>query len=120
MQGRFELINKTYFLSSANNKVVMLLGLFLTDDVARDITFFRKWALGPSPMGSGGNISDLEKEDGKVVLRYIEILENGAKFVTTIEKFVEMLDAWQMITQAKPREIVMTIEGEDVRFTRVA
>jgi len=104
-----------YSYYSSDDKILNLLAMFLTDDVGNfSPSYYRNWALDPSPMGSGGNMSDLEKENGNVVLRYDEIFNDNTAFITTIENFVEILDTWEKLCKEKPKEILMTREDSEI------
>jgi len=114
MVGKFKIVCNWYSLYWSDDKIIDLLGLFLTDDAGPDPSFFRDWALDQLPGGTGGNMSYLEKVNGNVVLHYDEVFKDDTKFITTIEKFVEILDTWEKLCKEKPKEILMTREGSEI------
>lgn len=48
-----------------------MLGLFLTDEVGRDASSYKRWALDPDGSGGSGNIIYSDKANGKILLSYV-------------------------------------------------
>ena len=67
MSGKFKifrgLYRDMYSFYGSDDEIINLLAMFLTDDVGGDTSYYKNWALNPSPMGSGGNISDFRKRE---------------------------------------------------------
>ena len=61
----------------------------------------------------------LEKENGKVILRYDEVFNDDTQFVTTIEKFVNILDTWERLNKEKPKEILLARDGNEIALLGV-
>jgi len=43
--------------------------------------------------------------------------EDDAKFVTTKDKFIEIIEKWDELYKQKPKEIIITIDGDKITLT---
>ena len=88
---------------------------FLISDVRNaNIEYYKQWALNPWLESSGGNISDLYKEDDYIFIEDLYPEPEFKDIACKIKKseFIKLLDEWKKHYDMKPKEILITKEGE--------
>ena len=89
-----------------------ILGSFLS--AMGRASFYREWAMNPHQTDTGNNATLLEKEDGNVIIQMEwHHKDTDPSFVTTIDRFISIIDQWEKLCAEKPNEIVVYKEGDD-------
>lgn len=106
----FKVDNEYFKIKKASNKEMEVLGYFLIDDAVFAKDFFKDWANNIKQKETSGNISLLEKENEKIIIRYFFSSKDEPHFVTAKEKFIKMLEDWDVTIKQKPDQIFVTID----------
>jgi len=118
----FEYDNKCghYHLKKYSNQGMFHLAFFLTDDVGCDgVGSFKEWINDPTQIATSSNYSYLEKDEddpSKTIIGCeVEEGEPGeVVFETTIKQLNYILDRWGQLCKEKPKEIIITRDGDNV------
>jgi len=89
------------------------LGLFLSCDMRCNVASFREWAEEDSDLGTGGNITWLEKENGYICITDTCSQERvPTEMRMTKQQFLQLLNDWEeKVCKLRPQEVVITYEG---------
>jgi len=90
------------------------LGSFLASDVGCLMVVFRDLVFDNTITAADGNVTSLEKEGDFIILGdlYSENKDGGPYLKIHKDEFIKILDAWEQFCKTKPREIIITKEGE--------
>ena len=117
---KFLLVKKTgrsdvYDLEKASDSTLEILGIFLVDDVGRDIAFYLNWVSDSLSVGASGNICDLTKDGNDVLIQLSEgVFCAGVVFKIEQENLKNLLNDWANLMSFQPAKII--IEQEDGIF----
>ena len=108
-----------YWLKSANSAEAEILAIFLETDIGsnpfqlqEEIKKYHDWWY------TYCDASAITLYNGTITLQDIwSEEEDDAKFVTTKDKFIEIIDKWDELYKQKPKEIIITIDGDTVTLT---
>lgn len=107
-----------YEYLDSNSIELTIFGHFLTTDAAaKDApSSYKEWSHDNRYKGSGGNITNLDKENGNILIsdQFSEEPDGGPFLTITKENFIELLNTWELALKEKPAEIVITKEAGKV------
>ena len=113
-QVRCVKINDHFFLEDVGSLSLEALASFLTIDYISFGKYFKEWVSTDS-LGTGGNISYLDREDDMIVLSFDPaIFRPEVIFQTSKEKFLNIMITWENLYRAGWNEIVITLNGNEV------
>ena len=104
----------SYNYNGASNIEMDIIGHFLSSDIGcNNIYPYKKWALNDLEEAIGGNLTDLYKENGCIVLTDLYSQEKvPTKFKIPIHQFVQLLDDWKSkVCSTKPKEVIIKQEN---------
>lgn len=110
----FKLQNGNYREHSDNDDNLNALTLFLFDDIGcdkRSLLDVKKWLLDPEKIEFNFNLTSIEKEDQLILLSadlFNFFMEIGK------DNFTEIMRKWEKICEERPKEILITKEGNEV------
>lgn len=123
--------NGFYTYKGADKADISILGCFLSSDVESfGTSSFRAWALADKTQQDtgwtwtfGGNITNLEEDEGFVLLTLDLPLEEDEEEVVlkmTKKQFVKLLDDWdERVYKIRPQEVIITeVNGEFIFETK--
>jgi hypothetical protein len=90
-----------------------ILQFFLVNEIANDGSYFKKWALSNSIEGSGGNVTELEKEDGMIIIKLEPVFSSTAECRISRDNFLKIIDEWEKICKQKPKEVLIEWDGNN-------
>ena len=92
------------------------LGNFFSSDyrVFKKFNFVDDWLDDPDKFYLSGNLSYLEKKKDLIIIGDLFENEFDKKFCLSIRTFKKLLDDWEKIVSKKPKEIIITKEGDTV------
>ncbi len=101
-----------YCAIRSQNMAAFILGSFLS--AIGKASWYREWAMDPHQTDTGNNATLLKKENGKVTIKMEwRHQEADPSFITTVDKFISIIDQWEKLCAEKPSEIVVYKEGDD-------
>jgi len=111
--------NDHYRIKSASSNTFEIIGMFLTTDYyVYGLSFLIEWINDPMQDGTNANITYLEKKDKTISLGDL-LWEKGMPFVElkfSIDSFIKFLNDWEKIQKQKPKEIVITKNGDEIKI----
>ncbi len=113
----FELENASYILKKCKTINGELLGFFLSTDFPINPIFYIDWLDDFEQTETGGNLTFLEKENSTIMIldQYAEdIYEKVFELKKTT--FKRLLRNWLLLIKQKPKSIIITIEGDDIKL----
>ena len=88
---------------------------FSIDYVLYKFSCLIKWAQDPSFHCRHANITFLRKENNKMIIGDLYDKDSSVrKFILPIEDFVKLLKDWEKVARKKPKEIIITKEGDSI------
>lgn len=87
------------------------LGSFLTDDVGCYSPTFKEMILDPQFDYTSSNYSSLERE-GEYIFLGCNFDPNDPPLKIHRDELIKILDAWEQFCKTKPKEIIITQDGE--------
>lgn len=111
----------TYIFDETNNKSLDVLRCFLIDDVGCDASYFKKWLEDSLSNRTGVNISELEKNNDKIIIKLDPcIFTDEASFETTQANLKSILNSWELLCQKKAPNILITYDEKGkIKITEV-
>ena len=106
--------SERYSYDSASNIKMNILGDFLASDVYRPSSFIN-WALDTESDHACANLTDLDKENGYIVMSdlYSEE-ETPTELKMTQKQFVQILTDWEeQVLKLKPKEVIIKHENDE-------
>ena len=90
-------------------------GLFLARDVGGDTSFYKEWFLENKYNSAAGNVIELDKKDGYIMLRDMYSEEKiPTELKMTCHQFLQLLDGWeQKVIKLKPKEVIIKYENDE-------
>ncbi len=111
---KFIFIKSHPYIEEADNSKMEILGLFLTNEVD-DTTFWKDWINNPAYEDTTGNLMFVDKKNNKIIIGHLYTEDwYETVFETTKKQFLEILDRWEELCKQRPREIIITKEGDKV------
>ena len=108
--------DESYYSRSFSSKKMALLGTFFTFEY--DLYKYDElieWACDPEFYYTHGNITFLEKINGKMTIGDLYDEDSPSrKFILSAEKFIKLLDDWKNVASKRPKEIIITKKGDEV------
>lgn len=103
-----------YSYDSASNIKMNILGDFLASDVSRTSSFI-DWALDNESDHACANLTDLDKEDGYILMSDLYSEEKTpTELKMTQKQFVQILTDWEeKVCKLKPKEVVIKYENDE-------
>ena len=103
-----------YDYAGSDTIKMTILGRFLISDAASQMQWYRDWALNDPIESVCGNITSLDKIDGKIYLSDLYSEENiPAELMMTIDQFIQLLDDWEeKVCKVKPKEVIIKHEHD--------
>lgn len=100
-------------------RTLFILADFLKDGIREEAEYVKKWLDDSTSFATGVLYEiNLEKVDNKIILRYgwaYDLpLEEQNIFETTKEQLHYIIDRWLELRQQKPKEILLTRDGDKV------
>jgi hypothetical protein len=99
-----------YDYHDASNIAMNIIGNYLSRDVrCHYVASYRGWTLNPSQLGTGGNLTDLFKENGNIIIYDLYSQEKVPTEVQmTKEQFIQLLDDWEnKVCKSRPKEVII-------------
>lgn len=106
-----------YLCKNTSNIAMTILGRFLVSDVIRPL-FFKEWAFDNESDHACANLTDLDKENGYIVLSdlYSEE-ETPTELKMTPQQFVQILTDWEeKVCKLLPKEVIIKHENDQFVF----
>lgn len=106
--------SERYSYDSSSNIKMNILGDFLASDVSRPSSFI-DWALDTESDHACANLTDLEKENGYILMSdlYSEE-ETPTELKMTLQQFMQILTDWEeKVLKAKPKEVTITYDNNE-------
>ena len=106
---------RSYHLSEDYADKLYLLAYFLLCDVTSSAANSIKWLNDPSVDYAAINFAFLEKE-GDIIIIGRESAENEYEdiFEIKVNNLIEVLEKWKKLYKEKPKEIIITYDGQHV------
>jgi hypothetical protein len=103
-----------YRFKGASNDRIGNLGFFLSSDVRCFRSSFKEWILDTRYDYTAGNISKLEKDGDYILIsdQYSEEDDDNPPLKIHRAELIKILDAWEQFCKTRPKEIIITQEGE--------
>lgn len=114
---RFGWNDSEYWPREKSSSKMDLIGiLFATDIRCRKDNFFTDWIDDPDAWGVGADATTVDAmKDGTVEIRDVLDEEWGPAFVMPKEQYRKMVLDWQELCKQKPKEIIITWDGKEVK-----
>jgi hypothetical protein len=109
-------LNRHFYADDVKNVSPQMVALatFLMGDFISFGKYFKEWIITDS-LGTGGNISYLDREGDTIVLSFIPaIVESDVIFQTSRDRFLNIMITWEKLYRAGWNEIIITLDGEEV------
>lgn len=103
-----------YLFRGASNEEMGIFGLFLTDEVVNDVSYYKEWFFDDKKKCIDGNIISLDKEDNYILLENMYSNEEIPTILKmTRQQFLKVLDDWEEIIKLKPKEVIIKHENDE-------
>jgi hypothetical protein len=98
----------------ANTEEMSNLGFFLATDVGCYSKHYREWVLDENMSGFGGNFSNVDKEGDYLFIgcEFSEEKDRGPYLKIHRDELIKILDTWEQFCKTRPKEILITQDGE--------
>lgn len=114
---KLEKIKNSYLFKESQDSLLSILTFFLLDDCGIEIESWKKWFLEEPYTSVGSNATYLIKDEKKNKVYISRIWDDdpdAEELELSGEQFLHILDRWEELLKERPKEIIITKEGEKI------
>lgn len=104
---------RRYEYNESSDVKMSIIGLFFTSNVSWGSLSYRDWAVNDLELYTSGNVTELYKEGGKIIMTDLYSQEEvPSEVVMTKQQFIQLFDDWnEKVFKLQPKEVVIRCEN---------